>query len=925
MATFEVTSPDGKTYEVDAPEGATQADAIAYVKKKYYGGQPSTPKSKPEESTTRQKMQAAAQGATWALADEAVAAVGATYGKLIDGREESWGEIYSDIVDAERADLDDYRKSHPVEALGYEVGGGVVTGGMGAKTILSKVGTKTVPKIAAGSAVAGGMYGAGAGEGVEGRLKEGAIGAVAGGVIGGVGTKGYRVGKQVARNRRWRNKESRLKMADKFQQELYVKNLMGDNWLDAFNRTKAEFGLTHEDLVRLKKERGAPFKVAAKLEDAAQGLVDSKPWMHNQIAGKTRKFMADFYRDSYDRIGNWSPRLQQKLYNMEYDVIQKIHDKHDEFHDYIRLIRRTYFAQGKEKKLFTKALNNGDFDDAKALLVNRFRSNPQKQQWASDVFDDAMTKVQSLGQEMKAAGINMPEDLQHFYPRRIKDMTGLRTWLQKHGGQQVIDDYDARLAKYGDATDTRPKDLTAAEESTIMNDILRKHMKGTSKKATSAFGRKIAKLNDQMMEFYEDPVGSLDLFIREAVQHIERRKFFGPHLSKAAKTVDKEGFEHINTAVSKFTKELSDLKSKDPLAMEEVKAILNARFVGGERSASELVNKMRTAGYLTTITDYYNAITQLADIGIAMYRQGTYPVFESTMRLLTGKEFTKAKHLGLLREMATELTSPASIERFSHNMFRYSGFRFIDAVGKNLTLNAAFIKARRQLSTKAGKRAFIEKYGKSWGEDMPQLMNDLRNGQVTDVTKSFVFTELSGQQPITRGNMPMAFLNNPNGRIWYQLATWQMKQLNMFFQEIARDLAKGNAKAKAAATKDLLRAFVFIGGAGVGVEEIKRQITGRQSTLDDLETMPELMAQHALKNFVNTHFDYAINIPFVEHAGQSVEALKGGMTEKEWGRLVQKMPLIGQFTYYWGMGGAEEFNKKKEQERERAMKEAFKF
>lgn len=38
MPTFEVSGPDGKTYRVNAPAGATQADAIAYVADTYYPG-----------------------------------------------------------------------------------------------------------------------------------------------------------------------------------------------------------------------------------------------------------------------------------------------------------------------------------------------------------------------------------------------------------------------------------------------------------------------------------------------------------------------------------------------------------------------------------------------------------------------------------------------------------------------------------------------------------------------------------------------------------------------------------------------------------------------------------------------------------------------------------------------------------------------
>ena len=36
MPKFNVTSPDGTTYSVNAPEGATEDDAIAYIQREHY-------------------------------------------------------------------------------------------------------------------------------------------------------------------------------------------------------------------------------------------------------------------------------------------------------------------------------------------------------------------------------------------------------------------------------------------------------------------------------------------------------------------------------------------------------------------------------------------------------------------------------------------------------------------------------------------------------------------------------------------------------------------------------------------------------------------------------------------------------------------------------------------------------------------------
>lgn len=48
MAKYRVTGPDGKTYDVNAPDGATEGDAISYVRDQYYSSTPATPERKPD-------------------------------------------------------------------------------------------------------------------------------------------------------------------------------------------------------------------------------------------------------------------------------------------------------------------------------------------------------------------------------------------------------------------------------------------------------------------------------------------------------------------------------------------------------------------------------------------------------------------------------------------------------------------------------------------------------------------------------------------------------------------------------------------------------------------------------------------------------------------------------------------------------------
>lgn len=49
MPKYLITAPDGKTYEVSAPDGASQDDVLNYVKQNYQGAaQQAQPQADPE-------------------------------------------------------------------------------------------------------------------------------------------------------------------------------------------------------------------------------------------------------------------------------------------------------------------------------------------------------------------------------------------------------------------------------------------------------------------------------------------------------------------------------------------------------------------------------------------------------------------------------------------------------------------------------------------------------------------------------------------------------------------------------------------------------------------------------------------------------------------------------------------------------------
>lgn len=133
MPQFIVTSPDGRKFQVNGPEGSTQEDAINYIKNSQASAQPTEqPTQQPAllEKPAAQDMTPMAnvasqvlQGLSANFADEAIAKAVSMASKL-NGDNFS----YEDALKSTRNSMDKYEREHPYISTALQMAGGV--GGM---------------------------------------------------------------------------------------------------------------------------------------------------------------------------------------------------------------------------------------------------------------------------------------------------------------------------------------------------------------------------------------------------------------------------------------------------------------------------------------------------------------------------------------------------------------------------------------------------------------------------------------------------------------------------------------------------------------------------------------------------------------------------------------------------------------------------
>lgn len=195
MAKYRITGPDGGTFEVTAPDGATEQQVMEYVQSQSATANNAPVPRREQSYLAGLARSALGQGTAFGFGDEATARL-RTLG----------GEAYDDALEDERAKLKQFRDENPKTAFAVELAGGLATPGLGLLTGMIKPAATALGRIWQGSKLGAGFgagYGFASGEGgFENRAESAAKGAGAGALIGGgVPTVGALAGGTIQRVR----------------------------------------------------------------------------------------------------------------------------------------------------------------------------------------------------------------------------------------------------------------------------------------------------------------------------------------------------------------------------------------------------------------------------------------------------------------------------------------------------------------------------------------------------------------------------------------------------------------------------------------------------------------------------------------------------------------------------------------------------
>tara|TARA_R100001082_G_scaffold107682_2_gene81891 strand:+ start:1680 stop:4568 length:2889 start_codon:yes stop_codon:yes gene_type:complete len=565
-------------------------------------------------------------------------------------------------------------------------------------------------------------------------------------------------------------------------------------------------------------------------------------------------------------------------------------------------------VQGHAKNQISRHLFNGDFEVAESLMA---REAPE----LVENFKGVKEILAELHDGLK--NTHDFKDVMNYFPRVVKDRDALLEDIYGAGHKEG-NMIEKAHKHYYETVLKKKRQLTDAEKTDIANKVLRGHGPSLDEPLPRfVLDRTMTKIKENHVQFYDAPEAALEKYIRGAVNSIERRKFFGKgkfsgkQKDYAVMSREKDDLD-LSSSIGSFVEDQNLTQTQ----LSELKELLEARFIYGEKPMGRIMSKIRDVGYAYTIANPGSALVQLGDVATVSALKGSLNGLTS---LVLPK---KIKMTDVVADrIGAEFDNPSVYAKALEKLFKYSGFKRADRLGKETLLNASFKQHQRWALKNPQK--IKDKWGKIFGKETDSIIEDLKAGNVTENVKFMMFNELADIQPIALSEMPEMYLRHPNGRIWYMLKSFTLKQYDIVRNKIIGEYKKGNTME---ATMNAARLASYLTLANLGVRETKNILSGTPTSPEDLpeEAVWSLMGVYGLnkytyqKHLVSQDISelVASQIPplgLAEGALKTVAKVAEDPDENK-GRLLKAVPIFGKILYHWFGGGLEKAQEYKDRQ-----------
>lgn len=616
-----------------------------------------------------------------------------------------------------------------------------------------------------------------------------AMGIVAGGV-GGPALKGIFKGTGKVINKATVN--SRIRAAspilDEYEQVLNQATKLGGDWNEATISARLATGTDGPTIQKMYELTGRTFnmdnlpgvrnKLLTTLEEKA-----SNGMIYRAVSGISDA-LSPYIVPMTDILDKYTPKLFHALRSQDAEMHIRMHTSFQTVSPWLDKFKHMSKADKVTIKGLISTNSHESFRAATTLIRQYEARDPSKFKGFFGDWGRMRSELKRVGDEMKDAGIKF-DALDNYFPRVAKNPGKLG---------------DAQLGylswKVSKAAEIKGSALNAEEIGVLMKQAI---LAPTEELKRAPLGgslreRMVPELNDYLLPHYADPAEALHSYFRTSARDVARAQFFNKLVGKKLKYTHDDSNQAITKAIDSITESAGkgvpdELKNLSFVHRQKIADLLRARFTTGEQSPKQWIQTYKNVGYTVLLGNPLSALTQLGDQAFSIYKYG---VRAYSKALFTPKLISK-KDIGLTDAMEELFASTSKTKKTLDTFLKISGFNRLDQFGKDMILNSAFHKYTKAVKTQKGIDKVVKKWGKYFEGDTDDLIRGLKDGDVTNENvRLLLWHELADVQPIALSEMPEKYLAMPNGRIFYMLKTFTIKQMSFMKREFLQDFAKGN-------------------------------------------------------------------------------------------------------------------------------------
>ena len=479
-----------------------------------------------------------------------------------------------------------------------------------------------------------------------------------------------------------------------------------------------------------------------------------------------------------------------------------------------------YFQPNLEKKFASKAngfikkfqgLTEVEKDEFDYYIYNQCHEELNaflKEKGMEKEYNDVRQLLNFIYAVSNQAGIDM-NFVNEYFPTSMIDYAGFLDYIKGTDKWSYIQKALKEADPQGVWSDK--------EKAEAINKLLRGYRMDPVSKPKNAKERTILYKSPELMKFYEHSDVALIKYLQGMSQAIAINKAFG-----------KGGGFDTDETIGAVVLDLINSGTITNKEEAEIKRLLKSRLSYG--ATPEFIAMVKNVGYLQTMNNITSAVTQLGDLYAPFYKYS----FGTAIKSIFGKAEITKTDLGL-DKIWEEFSDSSKTGIAVDKLFKAIGLEAMDSFGKNVAINASLLNLREQAAK--GNIELTNRLAYTFGKDAQKVLADIKAGKVTEEVKILIWADLADTQPIGRSGVPTGYLDNPHGRLFYQLKTFSLNQISLFYADSLVNIQKGiKYKNKAQFLKGVQNGFkllLLLTAGNAGADVLKNLIMGRDIDISD--------------------------------------------------------------------------------------------